>query len=202
MPQIHPKEAKWLKPTTVRSTKPTLVWLTDEGSSVPPNHIQSLSFGTLPSSRVKRNALFVSVSLKLPLPHTKTQMRTHRLKQTHKKHTESHTGIRQCCLFTVWRATVSTHACTRRHTDTRQRGGCVCSLSWQGGRKNAYVCVSLCTKAGKWDPQRSAGRSQIPNILNSVNKFSWPEITLWFKSHINQPAGKSRSNVLKTVDFT
>lgn len=146
MPQIHPKkdnlrfyQAKWLKPTTVRSIKPTLVWLTDECWSVPPHHIQSLSFGTLPSSRVKRNALFVSVSLKLPLPHTKTQMRTHRLKQTHKRHTESHTGIRQCCLFTVWRATVSTHACTRRHTDTRQRGGCVCSLAWQGRR----MCLCL-----------------------------------------------------------
>lgn len=148
---IHPKEdhlrldrSRVIEAHPCEKYKPTSVWLTEEGSSVPPHHIQSLSSGTLPSSRVKRNALFVSVSLKLPLPHTKTQMRTHRLKQTHKRHTESHTGIRQCCLFTVWRATVSTHACTRRHTDTRLRGGCVCP---DREEEYVYVCVCVCLYA-------------------------------------------------------
>ena len=89
-------------------------------------------------------SLCLSVSLRLPLLQAKTQMRTHKLKQTHKRHTEPHRGIRQLCLFTVWRATVSTHACRKTHKHRAENRVCLHTLALQWGRMCVCVCVCVC----------------------------------------------------------
>lgn len=138
MTEAHP--ARGTQPILVRQTNEALEWA---APSYPKPFIWDLA-----KLQGKREMLALSLShsssLSLILKHRCTHTHTNSNKPTKGTLTHTHTAIRQYCLFTVWRAAVSTHACTRRHTNTEAESRvCLHSLSWQSQRMWLCVCVCL-----------------------------------------------------------